>query len=589
MALNKISRSYLFMKQHLRHRLAREQGFSLRNWDRQGQWQKQFVANNIVINCGWGRLIFGHTFHNNKDLAQTLCEEVEGKRDIAFYVRDPHVVTALMPQEVFLDPSHTYRLWPEYYRPNHQQPKGFIIRFLNSHQDAAEIQSLYLKRRMIPPGADFVWKHRQCRLFVYLVAVDGNNEEIVGVAQGVDHYHAFADPEHGTSLWAVAVDPQAPYSGIGEALVRHLAEYYFTRGRAFMDLSVMYNNIQAINLYEKLGFKRVPVFSLKHKSPFNEPLYIAPEVEAQLNPYAKIIIKEARRRGIGVEVLDEIAGYFALSFGGRTIVCRESLTELTSAIAMSRCDDKAVTRRLFIQAGLKVPAQIEASNEDEIQAFLNQYSRLVVKPARGEQGVGISVDVRTLAEINTAIDRARQINERVLLEQYVEGQDLRIVVIDFKVVAAAVRKSAQIIGTGHHQIAELIEKQSRRRAAATGGESRIPMDAETVRCIQTAGYHLDSILPQDETLIVRKTANLHTGGTIHDVSPQLHSTLKNAAIRAAQVLDIPVVGLDFLVPAVNQADYVIIEANERPGLANHEPQPTAECFIDLLFPQTSTR
>jgi hypothetical protein len=32
---------------------------------------------------------------------------------------------------------------------------------------------------------------------------------------------------------------------------------------------------------------------------------------------------------------------------------------------------------------------------------------------------------------------------------------------------------------------------------------------------------------------------------------------------------------------------VIIEANERPGLANHEPQPTAERFVDLLFPNTA--
>jgi hypothetical protein len=38
----------------------------------------------------------------------------------------------------------------------------------------------------------------------------------------------------------------------------------------------------------------------------------------------------------------------------------------------------------------------------------------------------------------------------------------------------------------------------------------------------------------------------------------------------------------------NGPDYVIIEANERPGLANHEPQPTAERFVDLLFPQTAS-
>ena len=88
---------------------------------------------------------------------------------------------------------------------------------------------------------------------------------------------------------------------------------------------------------------------------------------------------------------------------------------------------------------------------------------------------------------------------------------------------------------------------------------------------------------------MRKTANLHTGGTIHDVTDKLHSKLREAAIDAAQAIDIPVTGLDFIVPAVDEPDYAIIEANERPGLANHEPQPTAERFIDLLFPQTTAR
>ena len=88
---------------------------------------------------------------------------------------------------------------------------------------------------------------------------------------------------------------------------------------------------------------------------------------------------------------------------------------------------------------------------------------------------------------------------------------------------------------------------------------------------------------------VRKTANLHTGGTIHDVTARLHPALAEAARRAAEALEIPVVGLDLMVPDVEQPDHVFIEANERPGLANHEPQPTAQRFVDLLFPQTAAR
>ena len=88
---------------------------------------------------------------------------------------------------------------------------------------------------------------------------------------------------------------------------------------------------------------------------------------------------------------------------------------------------------------------------------------------------------------------------------------------------------------------------------------------------------------------MRKTANLHTGGSIHDVTEQVHPALVDAACRAARAIDIPVVGIDLMVRSPNRPEYVFIEANERPGLANHEPQPTAERFVDLLFPRTGLK
>ena len=85
-------------------------------------------------------------------------------------------------------------------------------------------------------------------------------------------------------------------------------------------------------------------------------------------------------------------------------------------------------------------------------------------------------------------------------------------------------------------------------------------------------------------MLVRKAANLHLGGTIHDVTEEVHPTLIRAAVAAARAIDIPVTGVDLMVKSPREADYAFIEANERPGLANHEPQPTAERFVDLLFP-----
>ena len=69
---------------------------------------------------------------------------------------------------------------------------------------------------------------------------------------------------------------------------------------------------------------------------------------------------------------------------------------------------------------------------------------------------------------------------------------------------------------------------------------------------------------------------------------EIHPDLAAAGEAAARALDIPVTGLDLIVPDLARRDYRLIEANERPGLANHEPQPTAERFMDFLFPQTAT-
>ena len=543
------------------------------------------------VDCGWGRLIFAQTFDDPASLVETLREEGPERRDIAFYVRDPHVLLAAGSQEIFLDPSHTYRLDLATYRAGRRKPRGFFLRRLASEADAEAVNRIYAARGMVPVRPDFFWSNRDNRALTYFVAEDEASGEIIGTVTGVDHRRAFSDPEAGASLWCLAVDPQAQHPGIGEMLVRRLAEHFAARGAAFMDLSVLHDNSEAIALYEKLGFRRVALFTVKRKNPINEKLFAPPAEEYDaLNPYARLIVDEAHRRGVHVEITDAGGGFFRLSHGGRSVHCRESLSELTSGVAVSICDDKAVTRRVVAKAGLEVPEQIGAeAGREAIAAFLERHGRVVVKPARGEQGRGVAVGLAGIEEVQAAIAVAREVCERVLVEACFEGEDLRLVVIDFKLVAAAVRSPPRVIGDGRSSIAALIASQSRRRAAATGGESTIPVDAETERCVAAAGYGLDAVLPEGEEVVVRKTANLHTGGSIHDVTGIVHPRLVEAAVTAARAIDIPVVGIDLMVRRPDRPDYVFIEANERPGLANHEPQPTAGRFLDLLFPMSGQR
>ncbi|MFO7165024.1 MAG: N-acetylglutaminylglutamine synthetase [Mycolicibacterium hassiacum] len=544
------------------------------------------MADNVVLEMGWGRLLFGQTFADPEVLAEALRQEGPGRRDICIYAREPHVLVAKAPAELFIDPSHTYRLRFADTEVAEPQASGFTVRPLRSIDDTHEMNRVYVRCGMVPARVDVLWdNHLHNESVDYLVAVRDDDGTVVGTVTGVDHRRLFNDPENGSSLWTLAVDPSTSLPGVGASLTRTLATIYKQRGRAYMDLSVAHDNTAAISLYEKLGFVRVPVMAVKRRNAINEPLFThPPETVEDLNPYARIIADEAMRRGIFVEVLDAGAGEMRLSYGGRSVVTRESLSEFTSAVAMARCDDKRLTRRLVSQAGIKVSKGRLATFDEKDHEFLAEVGDVVVKPTRGEQGKGITVGVTTSEELDRALARAREEYPQVLIEQRIEGDDLRLVVIDGKVVAAAIRRPAEVIGTGHHTIRELIEAQSRRRAAATGGESRIPLDAVTESTVRAAGWELDDVLPEGKRLRVRRTANLHQGGTIHDVTAKVNPHLCEVAVKAAEAIGIPVTGIDLLVPDVTGDEYVFIEANERPGLANHEPQPTAQAFIDYLFP-----
>ncbi len=569
------------------HRIEKNYGQSLRNWEKIDSPITKKMHPNSFSEMGWGRLVFAHTFESNDKIVDVMCSHGYDTRDIGLYVIDPHVIVSMAPDKLFIDPSHTYRLWNYDYRFDHQKVNNaFSINRLSNEDETKQVNAIYSKCQMKGANPEFLLDKHADKLRTYFIAKRRNDKQIIGIVTGIDHVEAFNDPEKGSSLWSLAVDPQAGVPGVGISLVRHLIAHYFTKGRAFVDVSVMHNNRHAISLYKKLGFKRIPAFCIKRKNPINEQLYVrVDEPAAGLNPYARLIVDEARKRGIIIDILDTEYGLFKLTLGSRSITCRESLSEMTSAVAMTKCDNKRLTRKLVQEAGINVPQQTKHTDDKLDINFMNTVERVVVKPARGEQGAGISVDISDEKELRDAIKKAKRTCSDVLLEEYIQGKDLRIIVIDHDVVAAAIRKPPAIIGTGNHSITDLIQKHNRRRMAATGGESKIPDDDETLRCLKKEGYDYGSILEKGKTIVVRKTANLHTGGTIHDVTDDLSDVLKKAAVTVSKTIDIPVTGLDFMVPDIKGSTYAFIEANERPGLANHEPKPTAQRFIDLLFPE----
>jgi len=348
-----------------------------------------------MLQCGWGRLIFADTFPAPERLAEAILSENKDQRDIALYLVDPHLVLNCAPQQIFLDPSNTYRLNMADYEASDKKPIGFSIKKVEHKEQIDEINRIYSTLKMVPLKSEYVWENRHAKEFTYFIAVQNETGEVLGVAMGADHQACGEHMPNSCSLWAVGVDPQAELPGVGTCLCRHIVEHYKELGRDFMDVSVIHDNAMAQKLYEKMGFKRCYIFAAKRRNRINERLFVGAPAPDGYNPYAAIIINEALRRGIAVDPISPERNYFRLSLGGRSVTCWESLTTMTSAIALKRAEDKQFTHEVLRAAGLSTPDQILAGDQRRNLQFLNRHKSVVIKPVAGEQGQGISVDVRS--------------------------------------------------------------------------------------------------------------------------------------------------------------------------------------------------
>lgn len=102
---------------------------------------------------------------------------------------------------------------------------------------------------------------------------------------------------------------------------------------------------------------------------------------------------------------------------------------LSSALAM----DKGLSKRLFQANGIPTPAGISMKKENCERDFKKTGLTLpcVVKPCCGGSSIGVSI-VRTEEEYNQALEEAFHWEEEVVIEDYVEGREFSVGVIDFK-------------------------------------------------------------------------------------------------------------------------------------------------------------
>ena len=275
-----------------------------------------------------------------------------------------------------------------------------------------------------------------------------------------------------------------------------------------------------------------------------------------------------------------------------------TVTGRTPHIAVELASDKEETNKILATLGLPVPKQELVTSEDgALRAARRLGVPVVTKPFNGNHGRGISIHLMKDEEIIAGFNEAREISRSVIVENFLSGDDHRLLVVNGELVAATRRTPGHVIGDGTHTIVQLVDAVNADPRRGVGHEkvlTRLVLDAQAEMMMERVGYTAESIPKADETVFLRSTANLSTGGTATDVTDIIHPDNRDMAVRAIRAIGLDVGGVDFLTTNIAESYKTIgggiCEVNAAPGFRMHvspsegSPRDAAGPVIDMLFP-----
>jgi cyanophycin synthetase len=310
----------------------------------------------------------------------------------------------------------------------------------------------------------------------------------------------------------------------------------------------------------------------------------------------------ARRRGIPVRRVGGLS-MLRLGHGRHRRLVRAALTEQTSVIGVDIAADKMLAKRLLAEAGIPVPDGVVAWSAGEAAAALEALGGpVVVKPCTGSHGVNVTVGVATGQEAAAAFGPAAGEHGGAIVERFVPGADYRVLVVDGRVTAAAELRPAAVTGDGSSDISELIagvNADPRRGDGHSRELTRIRLDASLAAHLAGQGLDRHSVPASGQVVMLRRNANLSTGGTSRDVTDQVHGDVADMCRRAAAVVGLDVCGIDMRLADISAplpagghdgGQGAVLEVNACPGLRMHlspdegTPRDVAAAVVDSLYP-----
>jgi cyanophycin synthetase len=291
-----------------------------------------------------------------------------------------------------------------------------------------------------------------------------------------------------------------------------------------------------------------------------------------------------------------------LGYGINQMRFQATITCKTSSIAVDIACNKELTKKMLDMASIPVASGSICVDEEDLTETINKIGYpIVLKPLDGNHGKGASINVTNWEDAVEGLAYAKKYSQRIIVEKFITGFDFRILVIDNKLVAAAKRVPAHIIGNGTATIQELISitnQDSRRGYGHENVLTQIDVDRDTEDLLEKLNYTLESIPKKEEIVYLKSTANLSTGGTSVDVTELMHPENIFLAERISRVIGLDICGVDIMAENLTQPlkenGGVILEVNAAPGFRMHLapseglPRNVASPVIDMLYPPGKT-
>ncbi|WP_210518683.1 cyanophycin synthetase [Hymenobacter terricola] len=320
-----------------------------------------------------------------------------------------------------------------------------------------------------------------------------------------------------------------------------------------------------------------------------------------IGPSTYSIVAEAASRNIPYIQLKNTS-IIQLGYGVNQRRIWATTTNLTSHAGVEVAGNKNRTKAMLNDAGVPVPRGTTVYSEAGLRDAIEELGfPIVTKPLDGNHGKGATIRIMNWKDAAEGLVAAQVYSRAVIVEQFIEGFDFRLLVVNGKLIAAARRTPAAVTGDGKSTIQQLIAKVNEDPRRGIGHEkvlTSIKADKPTLDILKGRDLSLKSVLPAGEILYLKSTANISTGGTATDVTDQMHPYNVLLAERVAGIVGLDICGIDLMATDIavplNESRGAVIEVNAAPGFRMHIA-PTeglarnvAAPVVDMLFPPGST-